>query len=59
MRFFEVDSAVDAIMSAAMLAQTKAGSRDMQLFNTLLGGGADFGQLYYRFGQLDDTPTKP
>ena len=30
MRFFEVDSAVDAIMSAAMLAQTKAGSRDMQ-----------------------------
>lgn len=36
-----------------------AGSRDLQLFNTLLGGGADFGQLYYRFGQLDDTPTKP
>ena len=30
MRFFEVDSAVDAIMSAAMLAQTKAGSRNQQ-----------------------------
>ena len=30
MRFFEVDSAVDAIMSAAMLAQTKAGSRSQQ-----------------------------
>ena len=30
MRFFEVDSAVDAIMSAAMLAQTKAGSRNKQ-----------------------------
>ena len=30
MRFFEVDSAVDAIMSASMLAQTKAGSRNKQ-----------------------------
>ena len=30
-----------------------AGSRDMQLFNTLLGGGADFGQLYYRFNELE------
>ena len=30
MRFFEVESAVDAIMSAAMLAQTKAGSRNQQ-----------------------------
>ena len=30
MRFFEVESAVDAIMSAAMLAQTKAGSRNKQ-----------------------------
>jgi len=30
MRFFEVDSAVDAIMSAAMLAQTKAGFRNQQ-----------------------------
>ena len=36
-----------------------AGSRDLQLFSTLLGGGADFGQLYYRFNQLDDTPTEP
>ena len=36
-----------------------AGSRDLQLFNTLLGGAADFGGMYYRFGQLDDTPTKP
>tara|TARA_R100000951_G_scaffold114304_2_gene118291 strand:+ start:153 stop:764 length:612 start_codon:yes stop_codon:yes gene_type:complete len=30
-----------------------AGSRDLQLFNTLLGGGADFGQLYYRFNELE------
>ena len=36
-----------------------AGARDLQLFSTLLGGGADFGQLYYRFNQLDDTPTEP
>ena len=30
-----------------------AGSRDLQLFSTLLGGGADFGQLYYRFNELE------
>ncbi len=36
-----------------------AGARDMQLFSTLLGGAADFGQLYYRFNQLDDTRTEP
>ena len=36
-----------------------AGARDLQLFSTLLGGAADFGQLYYRFNQLDDTPTEP
>ena len=36
-----------------------AGARDMQLFSTLLGGAADFGQLYYRFNQLDDTPSEP
>ena len=36
-----------------------AGARDLQLFSTLLGGGSDFGQLYYRFNQLDDTPTEP
>ena len=30
MRFFEVNNAVDAMMSAAMLAQTKAGSRNKQ-----------------------------
>ena len=36
-----------------------AGARDLQLFSTLLGGAADFGSTYYRFGQLDDTPTAP
>ena len=30
-----------------------AGARDLQLFSTLLGGGADFGQLYYRFNELE------
>ena len=30
-----------------------AGARDMQLFSTLLGGAADFGQLYYRFSELE------
>src|SRR5210317_2532795 len=30
MRFFEVDSAVDAIMSAAMIAQNRASQRDKQ-----------------------------
>ena len=30
-----------------------AGARDIQLFSTLLGGGADFGQLYYRFNELE------
>jgi hypothetical protein len=34
-----------------------AGSRDMMLFSTLLGGAADFGGTYYRFGQLDPQPT--
>jgi hypothetical protein len=36
-----------------------AGARDLQLFSTLLGGAADFGSTYYRFGQLNDTPTAP
>ncbi len=36
-----------------------AGARDLQLFSTLLGGAADFGSTYYRFGQLDDTPAAP
>ena len=30
-----------------------AGARDLQLFSTLLGGAADFGQLYYRFNELE------
>jgi len=34
-----------------------AGSRDMMLFSTLLGGAADFGGTYYRFSQLDPQPT--
>ena len=36
-----------------------AGARDLQLFSTLLGGAADFGSTYYRFGRLNDTPTAP
>ena len=36
-----------------------AGSRDMQLFSTLLGGAADYGSTYYRFSQLDQPQTVP
>ena len=55
--------AYNQLMRRASLADQGAGqvagSRDMQLFSTLLSGGADFGSTYYRFGQLDDNPTKP
>lgn len=55
--------AYNQLMRKASLADQGAGqvagSRDMQLFSTLLSGGADFGSTYYRFGQLDDTPTAP
>ena len=55
--------AYNQLMRRAALADQGAGqvagARDLQLFSTLLGGGADFGSTYYRFGQLNDTPTAP
>ena len=55
--------AYNQLMRRAALADQGAGqvagARDLQLFSTLLGGAADFGSTYYRFGQLDDTPTAP
>jgi len=55
--------AYNQLMRRAALADQGAGqvagARDLQLFSTLLGGAADFGSTYYRFGQLNDTPTAP
>ena len=49
--------AYNQLMRRAALADQGAGqvagARDLQLFSTLLGGGADFGQLYYRFSELE------
>lgn len=50
--------AYNQLMRKASLADQGAGqvagSRDMQLFSTLLSGGADFGSTYYRFKALEE-----